>query len=136
MFDVALPQPELLKLMKRCLIADQSEVVRRIVRHHLETLSIEVVEAESAEQALALCSDTGIDILILDWRLPGKTTIEILSTLRFARGARRPLIIYATTENDPAEITRAFSAGVDSYLLKPFDRTSFMETMTNAGLAA
>ncbi len=120
--------------MKRCLIADQSEIIRKVARFYLEEMSFEVLEAESAEPALALCRDTNIDAIILDWRLPGKTTIEFLSSLRFRPGAHRPLVIYATTENDPADISRSFAAGADTYLLKPFDRASFTDTLSNAGL--
>lgn len=121
--------------MKRCLVADQSEIIRRVARHYLEKMSFEVIEADSADPALALCRDTMVDAIILDWRLPGKTTIEFLSALRFSGGAQRPLVIYATTENDPADISRAFTAGADTYMMKPFDQASFMETLTNAGLA-
>jgi two-component system chemotaxis response regulator CheY len=120
--------------MKRCLVADQSEIIRKVARHYLEQMSFEVVEADSADPALELCRETAVDAIILDWRLPGKTTIEFLSALRFS-GAQRPLVIYATTENDPADISRAFTAGADTYMMKPFDHASFMETMTNAGLA-
>lgn len=122
--------------MKRCLIADQSEVIRKVARHYLEKAQIEVLEADCADSALTLIREKTPEAVILDWRLPGKTTIEILSALRFGDKAKRPLIIYATSENDPAEISRAFSAGADSYLLKPFDHTSFMEMLGNAGVAA
>lgn len=121
--------------MKRCLIADQSEVIRKVARHHLERVPCEVLEADSGEAALALCRDKAIDAIILDWRLPGTTTLEFLSALRLAKSARRPLVIYATTENDPADISKAFAAGADTYMLKPFDRRAFMETLSNAGLA-
>lgn len=121
--------------MKRCLIADQSEVIRKVARHYLEKAQIGVLEADCADAALALIRDNSPEAVILDWRLPGKTTVEILSALRFGDKAKRPLVIYATTENDPADISRAFSAGADSYLLKPFDNASFMETIGNAGLA-
>lgn len=122
--------------MKRCLIADQSEIIRKVVRHYLEKAEVEVLEADSADSALKLIHENGADAVILDWRLPGKTTIEFLSALRFGDKAKRPLVVYATTENDPADISRAFAAGADSYLLKPFDQASFMETMSNAGIAA
>lgn len=122
--------------MKRCLIADQSEVVRKIMRQYLEGLSLDVLEADSADRVLQLCRENRVDALILDWRLPGKTTVEILSALRFAGTAHRPLVVYVTTENDPADISRAFAAGADSYMLKPFDRISFADTMSNAGIAA
>ena len=122
--------------MKRCLIADKSEIIRKVARHYLEQAQVEVLEADSADAALALIRDKGTDAVILDWRLPGKTTIEILSALRFGDKAKRPLVIYATTENDPADLSRAFAAGADSYLIKPFDQGSFMESMANAGVAA
>lgn len=122
--------------MKRCLIADQSEIIRKVARHYLEKAEVEVLEADSADAALALIREKGTDAVILDWRLPGKTTIEFLSALRFGDKSKRPLVVYATTENDPADISRAFAAGADSYLLKPFDHASFMETMTDAGIAA
>lgn len=123
--------------MKRCLIADSSEIIRKVARHYLEQMSYEVLEAPSADEALALCREHSIDALILDWRLPGKTPVEFLSALRFSSDAkRRPLVIYATSENDPADISRAFSAGADTYMMKPFDSNSFMETLSSAGLAA
>jgi two-component system chemotaxis response regulator CheY len=123
--------------MKRCLIADQSEIIRKVARHYLEQMSLEVLEADSADKALAICRDTKIDALILDWRLPGMTPVEFLSALRFAGGAKhRPLIIYATSENDPADISRALSAGADTYMMKPFDQGAFLDTIASTGLAA
>ena len=123
--------------MKRCLIADPSEIIRKVARHYLEQMSYEVLEASSADEALALCREHSIDAIILDWRLPGKSPVEFLTALRFSGGnTRKPLVIYATSENDPADISRAFSAGADSYLMKPFDRTSFRETLSNAGVLA
>jgi two-component system chemotaxis response regulator CheY len=121
--------------MKRCLVADQSETIRKVARHYLEQLSFEVLEADSADPALAMCRDKTVDAVILDARLPGKTTIEFLSALRFSGHGHRPLIIYATCENDPADISRAFAAGADTYMMKPFDQSAFLETISNAGLS-
>jgi len=121
--------------MKRCLIADPSEIIRKVVRQYLEMMSFEVLEAEAADAALAFCRESAVDAIILDSRLPGRTTIEFLSALRFAGNAHRPVIIYFTTENDPSDISRAFAAGADTYMMKPFDQGSFVEIMTNTGLA-
>lgn len=123
--------------MKRCLIADQSEIIRKVARYHLEQYAFEVVEANSADAALEVCATSKIDAVLLDWRLPGKTTVEILSALRFAGNPKaRPLVIYMTTENDPADISRAFSAGADTYLMKPFDPAAFSDLLSSTGLAA
>jgi len=122
--------------MKRCLIADPSEIIRKIARHYLEQLSFEVHEASSAGEAIDACRALAFNALLLDWRLPGMTTVEFLTALRFSDVKHRPLVIYTTLENDPASISRAFAGGADSYLLKPFDHASFSQILANAGLAA
>lgn len=122
--------------MKRCLIADPSEIIRKVARVYLEQLSFEVHEASSADEALAICRQHAFDALILDGRLPGKTTVEFLSALRFGDVSHKPLIIYLTMENDPPAISRAFAAGAHTYLLKPFDHLAFTQILANVGLAA
>lgn len=122
--------------MKRCLIADQSEVIRKIARIYLEQLSCETVEADDGDAALDVMLKGSVSAVLLDWCLPGKTTIEILSALRFSGMQQRPLIVYLTSENDPSDIRKMLAAGADTYLIKPFDRTSFLETMANASIVA
>jgi two-component system chemotaxis response regulator CheY len=123
--------------MKRCLVADSSEVVRKVARHFLEGLGFEVCEAEGAQAMLDMWRRKSPDIIMLDWHLPGMTTIEILSALRFGGGStKRPFLLYCTADNDPVELTRAFAAGIDAYIMKPFDRQSFAEKFTEMGLAA
>jgi two-component system chemotaxis response regulator CheY len=122
--------------MKRCLIADSSEIVRKVARHFLEGAGFEVIEAETAGEALEACKHRTPDIVMLDWHLPEMTTVEFLSALRFSGGSKRPFVIYCTIDNDPADISRAATAGVDAYLIKPFDRESLVGTFASNGLAA
>jgi two-component system chemotaxis response regulator CheY len=123
-------------LMKRCLIADPSEIIRRVARHFLEEAGFEIIEAEAATEALEVCKHRAPDIVLLDWHLPEMTTIEFMSALRFIGGGKRPFVIYCTTDSDPADLERAFSAGADAYLIKPFDRDSLVGTFAENGLAA
>jgi two-component system, chemotaxis family, chemotaxis protein CheY len=122
--------------MKRCLIADPSDVIRKIARTYLEQSSCATVEAEDADSALDIMLAGSVSVVLLDWCLPGRTTIEILSALRFSGIEQRPLIVYMTSENDPADIRKALAAGADTYLIKPFDQSSFFEAMSNAGVAS
>jgi two-component system chemotaxis response regulator CheY len=122
--------------MKRCLIADSSDVIRRIARHFLTPLGFEVLEAENGLIALALCKERAPDVVLLDWHLPDMTTVEFMSALRFSGSSKRPYVIYCTTENDHTDLTRAFSTGADDYLIKPFDRESFVGKFVDSGLAA
>lgn len=121
--------------MKRCLVADTSEVIRKVARHFLEADGYEVFEADTAQAALALLGQKAPDLLILDWHLAGMTTLEFLSALRFS-AVRRPHIVYFTAEYDAQDMSRMLHAGCNSYLLKPFDRASWSEKMGEIRLPA
>lgn len=108
--------------MKRCLVVDDSNVIRKITRHILEDLNYEVAEAENGQEALDRCRGKTPDIIFLDWHMPVMPALEFLAALRVANSGKRPYIVYCTTENDAADISRAFAAGADDFMLKPFDR--------------
>jgi two-component system chemotaxis response regulator CheY len=76
------------------------------------------------------------DVILVDWILAGTTVQEFLAVLNSIPAAKRPFVIYCTTENDSADITRAFAAGADAYVMKPFDRESLVGKFVSLGLAA
>ncbi len=110
--------------MKICLVVDDASVIRKIARHIIESMRYTVDEAETAQQALEACRNEMPDLILLDWQMPGSSAIETISAIRAIRSDRRPVIIYCTTEYDSVDISRAFAAGADTFLMKPFDRQS------------
>jgi two-component system chemotaxis response regulator CheY len=121
--------------MKTCLIVDDSSVVRKVARHILESLKLEVSEAEHGQGALDLCQQKMPDAIILDYHMPGMGTVEFLSTLRSMPQGKKTMVVYCTTENDAADITRTIAAGADDYVIKPFDRESLRTKFVGAGSA-
>ena len=71
---------------------------------------------------------------MLDFHMPGMGTVEFLSTLRGLANGKKAFVVYCTTENDTADITRTISAGADDYIIKPFDRESLRTKLAAAGL--
>lgn len=122
--------------MSRCLIVDDSHIIRRVLRAILESLRFEVAEAENGEQALEQCHASLPDLIILDWQMPGMTTLEILAGLRSQFSKTRPRIIYMTTELDYADVSTIIAAGADDYLLKPFDRSMIEAKLADVYAAA
>lgn len=118
--------------MKHCLVVDDSEVVRKVARRILESLDIEVSEAENGQEAVERCLQRRPDAVLLDWHMPVLSGLEFLGALRLATKGERPYIIYCTTEDDPAEISRALMGGADTYLLKPFDRATLTAKLAEA----
>ncbi|MDX2288109.1 MAG: response regulator [Hyphomicrobiaceae bacterium] len=113
--------------MKFCLVADDSDVIRRIARRIIEGLGYIVVDADSEEAAFAICSKGVPQLILLDWRLPDGDTHTLVRKIRALKSEEPVHIIYCATEADPVDINDAFEAGISGYVLKPFDRESLFE---------
>ena len=123
--------------MKRCLVVDDSSVIRKVAGKILRDSGFEVTEAENGCQAIELCHHNLPDAILLDWHMPEMGAYEFLEALAPLRKGAKPFVVYCTTENDRADLARAYAAGADDYLLKPFDRrdlvAKFKPTVTLAG---
>lgn len=120
--------------MKHCLIVDDSDVIRKVTRRLMDRMHFEISEADSGQAALAQCAKQMPDVIILDWLMPSMSGIEVMDALKNSSSDRLPYVLYCTTENDPADLSRAFAAGADDYLLKPYTREDLSAKLVSAGL--
>ena len=121
--------------MARCLIVDDSEAMREIANEHLTALGHEVVEAGDAETALSalICAPSdgaSIDLVLLDWDLPGLGALDVLRAA--ADLAARPEIVLCATEHDPRQLQLAAAAGARHHVLKPFDADAIRQVVAEA----
>lgn len=107
--------------MWHVLVVDDSTVVRKIVRRILEGANVRISEAANARQALAACSISMPDAILVDAGMPTPDGHEFLRQLRGTQGGNRPKVIICLNENDVAQIARAMHAGADDFMMKPFD---------------
>lgn len=120
--------------MRQCLVVDDSSVIRKVARKILEGLQFEVIEAENGQEALERCSAATPDAILLDWHMPVMGGMEFLNALKFSPSSdKKPYVVYATTENDSVDLTKALSNGADDYILKPFDRNTLEAKMIAGG---
>ena len=122
--------------MKRCLVVDDSEIVRKVARALIESLKYEVTEAASGQEALDACKAAMPDIIFLDWYMPGSNSLDIIRGIRALGVFKRGYILYCMTEIDPDVLARAKTAGIDDVILKPFDRESVTSRFAGFALAA
>ncbi|WP_299327681.1 response regulator [Parasphingopyxis sp.] len=108
--------------MKKCLVVDDSKVIRKVACHMLETLDFSVVEADHGGEALERLKTDIPDVVLLDWNMPVMDGMEFLDAMKALALETRPKVIFCTTENDVDHIRRAMAAGADEYIMKPFDR--------------
>lgn len=123
--------------MTRCLIINDSSVIRKVAGTLLNNIGYEVIEAETGAEGIAACMQRMPDAILLDWDLPDMSGFDFLVTFnREFSACARPYIVYATTENDPIDIARAISTGARQYITVPFDRETLEACFRGADMAA
>lgn len=121
--------------MKTCLVVDDSKVIRKVARHILEAIGFTVSEAADGSEALDACRAGAPDVVLLDWNMPVMNGIDFLRALGEEALAKRPKVVFCTTENGMAYIRAAIDAGADEYVMKPFDRETLESKLQIVGVA-
>lgn len=122
--------------MKRCLIVDDSDVVRKVASTILSGMGYQTIEASNGREAYELAKSTMPDAILLDWKIPELSAHDFIAKLRSQSSGPRPYLVYLTTEYDHSDITRALAEGADACLMKPFDRASMEDKFRLSRLAA
>lgn len=122
--------------MKRCMIVDDSSVIRKVVSRILAGPDMVVVEASTAGDALAMCAAELPDVVIVDSRLPDMASEDLIRRLTTLDPQVRPHIMICMTEFDVGTIMRARRAGARGHMLKPFSRTQLLECFRDMEIAA
>ncbi|MCE9552464.1 MAG: response regulator [Planctomycetes bacterium] len=103
----------------RILVADDSTTMRKIVLRALGAAGVTaIVEAEDGDEALRLFKTGEFDLVLTDWRMPGRTGIEVAREIR-RLDTNVPIILMAT-ELEQYPVAEATAAGVTDRLIKPF----------------
>ncbi len=104
------------------LTVEDSAIVRKIIRRAGEALEMEVLEAENGLQGYELITsrDGNVDVILLDWNMPGMNGLELLKKLKGDERYRHIPVMMVTTERHPAQIIEAVQAGAAHYMMKPF----------------
>lgn len=121
--------------MRKCLVVDDSRIIRKVACRILEEFDISADEAEDGPTALAACRNSMPDLLLLDGDAPGLNAADFVRHLRREEGGDKPLVLYCVTEIDVSHISQVLHAGANHYVLKPFDRVALRNRLSDLGLA-
>ena len=100
------------------LVVDDEQLIRWSLTDRLKTEGYNVVEAETAADALARSGD-GVDLVLLDYRLPDGDGLSVLKTIK----ERTPetLVIMLTAHSNIDTAVEAMKQGAYHYANKPFN---------------
>ena len=110
--------------LPRLLAVDDDPAVRLLVAAALADTGIaDVTFAASGTEALALVQapDARFDAVLIDIMMPKMDGIELCRHLRAYPATQSVPLIMLTARRDLVHVSRAFAAGADDYVLKPFN---------------
>ncbi len=117
----------------RLLIAEDNPVSRLTLERMLSNWGHEVVTAEDGNQAWQKIQvQDAPSLMILDWDMPKMDGLELCRRIRLTEGRVRPYIILLTGMDQREDLVKAFEAGVDDYIAKPFNPEELRARMTAA----
>ena len=112
------------------LVVDDSATMRRIIASHVKTLGLgTAIEADRGDAALAAIRAGGVDLVIADYSMPGLTGVELVRALRSEKATAGIPVLMVTGLGQEDDIQAAAEAGVDGYVIKPFDLPTFRERL-------
>jgi signal transduction histidine kinase len=99
------------------LVVDDNADHRTLIDHWLRSRGMKVRQARDAQAALAELDD--VDVVLLDYRLPGMNGLEVLEQIRGR--SQRPAVIMITGMGSETVAVEALRAGAVDYLVKDPD---------------
>lgn len=120
--------------MAKCLVADDSKIIRMLFAKIMENLGFDVTEAEDGEEVVEQCQLNEFDLVIMDYRLPVLDGIDAMYKIRNSRLEKQPKIIFCSSLLDIEKIEEALDGGADDYVLKPFDEEIIISKLSILGL--
>ncbi len=106
--------------MKTLLIIDDDPEIRSLLISSVETMGFTTFAAADGEEGLRILENVHVDLIILDWMLPGREGPEILPDIRKRTGGDLIPVIMLTAREKLQDKLNAFEGGADDYITKPF----------------
>jgi CheY-like chemotaxis protein len=116
--------------MATILIADDSPLMRQVLRAQLESLSTDILEAADGQAALDLARAMHPRVAVLDFEMPQLNGLEVCAQLKAdpATADIRVAILTASIDDDVQGY--AFAAGADCFLVKPCTLQALCQQIT------
>ena len=122
------------RLAGTVLVVEDNPVNRIIAEEMLESLGLDIIEAQDGVEALDVLSRRSVDLVLMDCQMPimdGYTaTMHIRDRERRQRLPRTP-IVALTADAYEEDAAHALEVGMDAHLTKPYTRDQLREIIAN-----
>lgn len=107
-------------MSKRILVVEDHEDNRRIMRDLLTSSGYEVIEAVTGIEGVTAAENHRPDLILMDIQLPGIDGYEATRQIKANPNLQKVPIIVVTSYALSGDDVKAFEAGCDAYVAKPF----------------
>jgi two-component system response regulator FlrC len=99
------------------LFVDDEVPIRETLSLYFKMNGIDVMTAETGEEALSIAAKNNFSLLILDINLGGENGLELLDSFRRIY-PKLPIIMFTQLSYDPVLMKEALSRGANAYMIK------------------
>jgi two-component system cell cycle response regulator DivK len=107
-------------MTKRILVVEDQEDNRQIIRDLVTSAGYEMIEAVDGEQGVALAAQHRPDLILMDIQLPVLDGYEATRRIKSQPELAAIPVIAVTSYALSGDDQKAFAAGCDGYVTKPF----------------
>lgn len=119
-------------LSMRVLIVDDYKTMLRIIRNLLKQIGFDNVdEANDGAEALQKMRSTDYGLVISDWNMEPMTGLQLLKEVRSDKKLKTVPFIMITAESKTENVLAAKEAGVNNYIVKPFNAETLKTKLTS-----
>lgn len=110
------PDPHRLRTI---LIVDDLEANRVLLERSLASAGYRTLSAECGASALGLLGTQAVDLVLLDWMMPGLSGLDTLRAIRQSHSQDALPVIMCTAVGEDDNIVEAIESGANDYVVKP-----------------
>ena len=111
------------------LVIEDQDDNRRILRDLLTSAGFTVIEANTGPEGVARAASAQPDLILMDIQLPGLDGYEATQRIKAQPALRAIPIIAVTSYALSGDDVKAFAAGCDGYITKPFSPRALLATV-------
>ena len=112
----------------RVLVAEDDTGLRSVLERGLREQGYVVDAVADGADALAYLRSYQYEVAVLDWRMPKKTGIEVVTEMR--RRGDRTAVLMLTARDTTEDRVEGLNLGADDYLVKPFSFAELVARIT------
>ena len=116
--------------IKTVLIIEDEADIRNFASRMLELEGYRVLQAEDGDTGLKLARGNHVDLMLLDFKLPGRDGLAVLAQVKGEPELSAIPVIMFSASAEAVRRDKALSEGAADYLVKPLSVASLKEAIT------